>query len=112
MAYFVLWIVIGAGGAVIATSKNRSWVLGAALGLGLGLIGLVVVACLKAGDGSAPAHASFQLTRASATPALAAASRPPAGWYPDPGDASRMRWWGGERWTDHVAVRDDSLARA
>jgi hypothetical protein len=112
MAYFVLWIVLGVGGAVIANSKNRSWVLGAVLGLGLGVIGLVIVACLKASDGSAPVHSSFQLTRSSATPALAAASLPPAGWYSDPGDPGRMRWWGGQAWTDHVAVRDDALVRA
>jgi hypothetical protein len=25
---------------------------------------------------------------------------PPAGWYPDP-EGSTLRWWDGERWTDH-----------
>lgn len=27
---------------------------------------------------------------------------PPAGWYPDPGDASRERWWDGKAWAEHV----------
>lgn len=25
---------------------------------------------------------------------------PPAGWYPDPTDATRIRWWDGTQWTD------------
>ncbi|MBI5161246.1 MAG: DUF4041 domain-containing protein [Micrococcales bacterium] len=26
----------------------------------------------------------------------------PAGWYPDPHDASAVRWWDGQTWTGHV----------
>jgi len=29
---------------------------------------------------------------------------PPPGWYPDPG-SSGLRWWDGQRWTEHVADR-------
>jgi hypothetical protein len=30
-------------------------------------------------------------------------SQPEAGWYPDPsGDATKIRWWDGNRWTDDV----------
>jgi hypothetical protein len=25
----------------------------------------------------------------------------PAGWYPDPSDASQQRWWDGNAWTEH-----------
>ena len=28
---------------------------------------------------------------------------PPAGWYPDPQDASRQRYWDGTSWTEHTA---------
>ncbi|WP_062517043.1 DUF2510 domain-containing protein [Demequina gelatinilytica] len=28
---------------------------------------------------------------------------PAAGWYPDPSDASRRRWWDGAAWTEQVA---------
>lgn len=28
----------------------------------------------------------------------------PAGWYPDPADASRTRWWDGSRWTEHTTA--------
>lgn len=28
---------------------------------------------------------------------------PPAGWYPDPQDDSRQRYWDGSAWTEHTA---------
>jgi hypothetical protein len=28
---------------------------------------------------------------------------PPAGWYADPNDARRWRWWDGSRWTEHTS---------
>lgn len=28
---------------------------------------------------------------------------PPAGWYPDPQDASSQRYWDGTTWTEHTA---------
>lgn len=30
---------------------------------------------------------------------------PPAGWYPDQADPSKVRWWDGTRWTDHLQQR-------
>ncbi len=29
---------------------------------------------------------------------------PPAGWFPDPGAAARLRWWDGAQWTDHTSA--------
>lgn len=28
---------------------------------------------------------------------------PPAGWYPDPQDADKQRYWDGSAWTEHTA---------
>jgi Protein of unknown function (DUF2510) len=42
---------------------------------------------------------------APAAPAAAAASVPttPAGWYPDPSGRYEMRYWDGDKWTEHVS---------
>ncbi|MEI8240056.1 MAG: heavy metal-binding domain-containing protein [Actinomycetota bacterium] len=31
-------------------------------------------------------------------------NNPPAGWYPDPTDASRMRYWDGNAWSEQFAA--------
>ncbi|CAN5547117.1 hypothetical protein BH09ACT4_BH09ACT4_13260 [soil metagenome] len=36
---------------------------------------------------------------------------PPAGWYPDPVDSSRSRWWSGAAWTEHVEEPAPDLNR-
>src|SRR3954447_9693765 len=33
---------------------------------------------------------------------MAALSVPPAGWYPDRGEANLLRWWDGQQWTDQT----------
>lgn len=33
-----------------------------------------------------------------------AAAQPPAGWYPDPSDATQQRYWDGSAWTGHTAA--------
>jgi len=36
----------------------------------------------------------------------------PAGWYPDPLGASRLRWWDGAGWTEHTADGGDASSDA
>jgi hypothetical protein len=33
------------------------------------------------------------------------------GWYPDPHDAARLRWWDGQRWTSHTQANSSAEAR-
>ena len=37
---------------------------------------------------------------------------PPAGWYPDPQDADRQRYWDGNAWTEHTADASPQAAGA
>lgn len=37
--------------------------------------------------------------------------RPGAGWYPDPSDPARQRWWDGTQWTDQMSGADGASAR-
>jgi hypothetical protein len=37
---------------------------------------------------------------------------PPAGWYPDPHDATGQRYWDGAQWTEHSAVPATATAPA
>lgn len=37
---------------------------------------------------------------------------PPAGWYPDPQDSSRQRYWNGTAWTEHTADGSPQAAGA
>ena len=43
--------------------------------------------------------------KAAAAAAYAGRALPPAGWYPDPWDPARTRWWDGEEWTGYAASR-------
>ena len=37
---------------------------------------------------------------------------PPAGWYPDPQDAEKQRYWDGNAWTEHTADAAPQAASA
>ncbi|MFB9749515.1 DUF2510 domain-containing protein, partial [Leifsonia shinshuensis] len=36
---------------------------------------------------------------------------PDAGWYTDPGDTQRVRWWDGAAWTGHVRPHPGAAAQ-
>jgi hypothetical protein len=51
------------------------------------------------------AAASEPASTTAAAPAAATTSVPttPAGWYPDPSGRYEMRYWDGDKWTEHVS---------
>ncbi len=64
-----------------------------------------VVAIIKrARRGNSPsqylATATTQVTDAVASPSASA----PANWYPDPSGRFELRYWNGEKWTEHVST--------
>jgi Protein of unknown function (DUF2510) len=46
----------------------------------------------------------------SETPTTDPPVLPPAGWFPDPLDPGKQRWWSGAEWTDHIADASTGLA--
>ena len=51
---------------------------------------------------AAPAAASASAVPAASTPAATSAAAP-AGWYADPSGRFELRYWDGDRWTEHVS---------
>jgi hypothetical protein len=68
-------------------------VLGAVVGIAglVVLVGLVLLIVFAVRNNRIPRYAT-----------LAPAITPP-GWYSDPAGQARLRWWDGNRWTDHSA---------
>lgn len=42
----------------------------------------------------------------------AVSDTPPSGWYPDPQDSTRQRYWDGTTWTEHTADNSPQAAGA
>jgi hypothetical protein len=90
MAFVLLcWIAFAALGYAVGNSKGRA-TEGLLLGLFLGLIGLIIIACLKPKPGlGGPPSATW--------------SRPIGSWANDPYGRHEKRWWNGTGWTEQVS---------
>jgi sugar phosphate isomerase/epimerase len=91
----------GEGGAVLV----EAWTAGVSLMPGVyggeidpmhGVYGAAVKAALK------PRVIELE-RRLGGSPAVTAATSTPADWYPDPVGGHELRYWDGQRWTEHVS---------
>jgi Protein of unknown function (DUF2510) len=72
--------------------------------LGLGLLLTIPLGAIWAGA----AASSHNKGLGVATQSVAgAAAQSPAGWHPDPDGGGRLRYWDGQRWTEHYSDNPD-----
>ena len=92
------WSGSAALGYVVGNGKGRA-TEGLLLGLFLGLIGVVIIVCLrpKAQVGFQAAPGSYGAT------SVPYGERPPAFWAADPYGRHELRWWNGTVWTQQVS---------
>lgn len=92
---------------------NLGWVLLGVGGLLTMLVGFVMVVVGLVRRGSAKRRADTMPTTAAvpgvpvtppgAVPPATVQTVAPAGWFPDPSGAHRLRYWDGRTWTEHIA---------
>jgi Protein of unknown function (DUF2510) len=101
----LVWVACAALGYTVGKGKGRA-TEGLVLGLLLGIIGLIIIACLSpkplpygsAPFGQAPPVYGLPVPQQPYTPPA------PAGqWMPDPSGGHQLRWWDGSAWTQHVS---------
>jgi Protein of unknown function (DUF2510) len=113
-ALLVLWAICALAGWAIGNQKGRGGE-GLLLGVLLGIIGIIIVACLRP---TAEVEAKRQLEVDQAKQKFLPVgsqspqpsqppqwqppiqSQPPPGWYPSPSGGG-SQWWDGNAWTPH-----------
>jgi uncharacterized membrane protein (UPF0136 family) len=93
------------GEAAFGDAVSASWGIYVALIASLSLLAAMIVSLVQS-RGGAPAQAigiGGAPGGAFSPHAPAAAAAVAAGWYADPKEERRLRYWDGAAWTDHVA---------
>jgi Protein of unknown function (DUF2510) len=96
------WLACAGIGYAIGQKKGRAG-QGFALGLLLGLIGLIIIAVMRprpAFSGSSAGRTGYGYGYGTGEPHDPNVA--PAGWHPDPSGRYQLRYWDGTRWTEHV----------
>jgi hypothetical protein len=109
MVLVLLWASFVVVGYSIGNAKGRG-ALGAVLGLCLGIIGVLIVACISPkrheqprGKGPAAKAPGARRPVHPMSPAARSTRLSRGQWAPDPHGRHRMRWWNGSAWTDEVS---------
>ncbi len=101
MAIFVIvWAACAAIGYAIANPKGKGGA-GLVLGLLLGVLGIIIAACLS--DSPEVAMRKHQQMSGYHHMPVPVAPQAPAGWHPDPFQRSQSRYFDGFIWTNHVS---------
>jgi hypothetical protein len=86
---------------------HAGWLLLVGAGVLLAGIGFIMVVVGLVRRGSARKRSATVGVAAPATPTVSISPPPPtvapAGWFPDPSGAHRLRYWDGRTWTEHIA---------
>jgi len=75
---------------------------------GIGLLLTIPIGMIWAGAAASSHNKGLGIaTQAVARPA----AQSPAGWHPDPDGGNRLRYWDGQRWTQHYSENSDDADR-
>ena len=110
----LLWVVFTVIAAAIGSSKGRTG-QGVVLGLLLGLIGVIIIACLsnkKVQGGMVYGGQGFQQQgypqqgfpqQGFPQQGYQQQQQAAGAWHPDPYQRHQMRYWDGAKWTNNVS---------
>lgn len=96
-------------GALVMLVVN---ILVAIVTLGLGLILTLPICAIWAGIAASNHNKQLNLAAHAAVPFATGTPASPAAWHDDPGGSGRLRYYDGQRWTDHYADHPSTATAA